>query len=856
MADVATGETLDPGALVGGYRVLRELGGGGSGTVYAAEEPRIKKRVAIKVLRRSALDDAAAAARFEREARAANDVRHPGIVDVIAIGELADGRPYLVMSLLEGRSLGDEIRARGRLPLGEAWVIARQVGDALAAAHEAGIIHRDIKPDNVFLELRRDRPAQAKILDFGLAKVGEEGREAKLTQSGAVMGTPAYTAPEQWWNVGIDARTDQYAFGAMLFEMLTGSPPFLGERFFELAQKHLHEAPPTLSSAGVSASPEVESLLARALAKSADDRFPSMRALIEAGDRAFGVDGEATDSPNQLNYEPIQLNFDNNKSPGDIKSKNQADINKLSLAGKPPPKIAVHVSLLAAGLACIVALGYAGPVRRDVLEWLHIAGFGSYASIALFTAASLLLPAAAKTQKIQIQKIHGRARLRFLLALLPAALGGLATYTGWHAIMNRIAPRPPTEQLPIFFVGTYEANAARFIGFSLSTLLSLSLLALAPSWSQSDAPRRREIPAAVLGLALLAAGALAARAPSGAFIATVTAAALALPLLTRATDRAPNASFIERSLAELCAVLLSIAVAYGRLEAREAILWSEQPTRADRALEILAADAERTATGVIAATCIALVLLLRALDLIRARSLIPSLIPSLRAAAPLIASILLACAADIALHIRFLRTRDDLRAALAPQFSLFARLDPPLAGDAAPALSPPHAAPAAQLTRDIVAVNGIGIARLGALRSPEGALNIGRDLNHALASSLKSAPSGSHLVAASDAPDLSIAIDREVDYGSLLLFLRIARSAGVKRAEILLTRGRAPLLPASAPPEAAYVLASDFAAVPIELTGEGFGAPETDRFERVAPRLVIEAARLAGSPIRVAVPSP
>ena len=862
MAELARGDDLlEPGALVGGYRIERELGGGGSGTVYAAEEPRIKKRVAIKVLRRSALHDAAAAARFEREARAANDVRHPGIVDVIAIGSLEGGRPYLVMSLLEGRSLGDEIRARGRVPLGEAWGIARQVADALAAAHEAGIIHRDIKPDNVFLEARRDRAPQAKILDFGLAKVegDEEAGEAKLTQSGAVVGTPAYTAPEQWWNVGIDARTDQYAFGAMLFEMLTGSPPFAGARFFELAQKHLHEAPPTLSSAGVTAPPEVEAFLARSLAKSAGDRFGSMRELIEAGDRAFGraevapgeVVGEvAPEAPKQPNLNAIELRPAPEAVLDASKSQIQAVANSPEPTAEASPDIALHMAVLAAGLASIVALGYAGPARRDVIEWLHIAGYGSYASIALFTLAALLLPAAARDPR--------RARPRFLLALLPAIAGGLTTYTGWHAIMNGIAPLPPTEQLPIFFVGTYEANAARFIGFSLSTLLSLSLLVLAPSFKKraADAPRRREIAAAAIGLGLLAAGALLAKAPSGAFIAAVTAAAIALPLLTRSPDRTPDDSFIERALAEVCAVLLAVAVAFGRIEAREAVLWSEQPTRADRALEIIAASAERTATSVIAAACLALLLLLRALDLARARALLPSLRPSFRAAAPLTAAILLACAADIALHVRFLRTRDDLRAALAPQFSLFARLDPPLAGDPATALTPPHAAPAAQLTRDIVAVNGTGVARLGALRSPEGALNIGRDLNHALASLPKSAPGGPLLIAPANAPDLSIAIDREVDFGSLLLFLRIARSAGVRRGEILLTRGRAPALPATAPPEAGYVLASDFAAVPIELADEGFSAPEGDRFDRVAPSLVIEAARLAGSPVRIAVPPP
>src|SRR5882724_11284322 len=142
---------LSSGTMVGAYRIGRLLGAGGVGAVYAAEEPTIKKRVAIKVLKRSFLDDPTMAARFTQEARAANEIRHPGIVDVFAIGALPDGRPYLVMSLLEGRSLRDELKARGKLPPAEAWAIARDVAEALSAAHAAGIIHRDLKPDNVFL---------------------------------------------------------------------------------------------------------------------------------------------------------------------------------------------------------------------------------------------------------------------------------------------------------------------------------------------------------------------------------------------------------------------------------------------------------------------------------------------------------------------------------------------------------------------------------------------------------------------------------------------------------------------------------------------------------------------------------
>jgi hypothetical protein len=449
--------------------------------------------------------------------------------------------------------------------------------------------------------------------------------------------------------------------------------------------------------------------------------------------------------------------------------------------------------------------------------------------------------------------------------------------------MGSIAPLSPTARLTTYFLGTYEANAARFIGFSFSTLLSLSLVALAcdpafdptPSTSSPPpppGPRRREIPASVLGLALLAAGALAARAPSGAFIATITAAALALPLLLSRgrSQREPTSPLlsIERSLATICAVLLAIAVGYSRIEAREAVLWGEQPTRADRALEIIAAHAERTATGAIAVACLAAAVILSALEITRAPSPSLSLRAAARRSAPLLIALAVCAAADAAIHLRFVRTRDALRAALAPQFSLFSRLDPPLAGAAldTPAFTP-HVAPAAQLTRDIVAINGRGVARLAAMRSAEGAINIGRDLNHALAGGeTEGDPQGApdpaveRAIAAnarsSSAPDLSIAVDREIDYATLLLFLRIARSSGVERAEILLTRGRPPVLPVSAPPEAGYVLAGDFAAVPIKLADQGFRAPDGDRFDVVARALATEASARGGEPVILFVPAP
>ncbi|MEJ7729130.1 MAG: protein kinase [Polyangiaceae bacterium] len=552
---------LAPGTMLGAYRVEYRLGGGGVGTVYAAEEPTIRKRVAIKVLRHSFADDAAAAARFEREARAANDVRHPGIVDVFAIGKLPDGRPYLVMSLLEGRSLREEIAARGRFEPGEAWALAHEIGEALAAAHEAGIIHRDLKPDNVFIEryagagtaARRPRP---RILDFGLAKVeaGEdEPSPMKLTQSGVPMGTPAYMAPEQWWADGVEARTDQYAFGVMLFEMLAGRPPFGSQQFIELAQQHLHEPPPSLADLGVAATPAVETLLARALEKKPQDRFESMRALLAAGEHAFGGDaGEDSGDLPATGHEATVLAPEGTtgkvsplrgvaalarprRSADDALATGRNELPATSALDEPlataPPLTrpwgryaAAPMATVVVGIAAIVAVGYAGEDRHDPRAWSLIAGWAAHGSLLLFLMAFVALLLVARRRA----RDGRRTLLPWWLALLPGIGGAFGTYTGWVKVSEGTRQAEAAAQLPMFNMGMYEANAARFIGLWLSTLLLCSLAAL-PGLSGALSTgttltgalgvRRRESLAAAAVLLALTAVAVWMAAPSGALVA-------------------------------------------------------------------------------------------------------------------------------------------------------------------------------------------------------------------------------------------------------------------------------------------------------------------------------------------------
>ena len=840
---------LLPGTMVGDYRVERRLGQGGVGTVYAAEEPTIKKRVAIKVLRRAFAEDPSMAARFEREARAVNEIRHPGIIDVFAVGRLPDGRPYLVMSLLEGASLRDELAARGGLPLGEAWRLSRAVADAVAAAHDAGIVHRDLKPDNVFLERFGDAPARVRVLDFGIAKREQpDGDEAvKLTAAGAPLGTPAYMAPEQWWGAGVTARTDQYALGAMLFEMLAGRPPFPSQRFAELLQQHVHEPPPTLASAGVAAPAAVEALVARLLAKAPEDRFASMPAVIAAGDLAFGVpaadEGPAlaplpAPAPLQEVTAPTELAPPSRPAPAPATSR------VLSLY------LRLHAAVIVVGFAALVAVGYAGYVRHDVLGWMRIGGWGQYATAAWIPiAASGLVLVARRRAATGVA-----SRAGFWLALLPAIFGAFTTYTGWTVILRHMGDFGALQRLAVFGEGTYEANGGRFLGFAVAAVFCLSLAALpgvsgmaSATVTLTGAPgvRRVEALAAAAVLIVIALAAALVGAPSGALIAGTCAAALGLGLAlpTVHADTAARDE-LERAAASVLAVAFAVAAGVTRVEAREAFLWVEDRTRASRVAEIMATQYERDATLFLAAASLGV---LGVLEILRIRRLLPlgALGRPSAGTAALAIVVALAAAGDAVQHGRFIGKRDELRAEIASQFALLARLDPPPGDALDPERFPPHRATALQITCDAIAVDGRGVARLAALDGAEGRAHVASDLNHALAQAALAQADAAEL-------DLSVAIDRRVETGVLVHLLRIARGAGVRRVEILLTRGASTRLPPRAPPEAAIVLPTDFVALPAELSDDGMALPEAEAFGRIAPELIAGALATPG-PLRLLV---
>src|SRR5712691_7747927 len=269
--DPMLGQTLDEK-----YRLDAQLGIGGMGTVYRARHLLIDRPVAVKVLNPRFVEDEAARTRFQREARAAGRLQHTNAVTVTDFGQTQDGYVYIVMELLEGRTLRDILAKEAPLEAARSVSLMLQVSDAVAAAHQAGIIHRDLKPANIFIVQRAEVPSLVKVLDFGIAKLAAESLEEDevkaLTQVGAMIGTPRYMSPEQCDGAELTPAADVYSLGVILYEMLTGTVPFSGSTPLAIAMRHFSE-PPRSPREIVSSIPlELEKVVLHALEKRPEAR--------------------------------------------------------------------------------------------------------------------------------------------------------------------------------------------------------------------------------------------------------------------------------------------------------------------------------------------------------------------------------------------------------------------------------------------------------------------------------------------------------------------------------------------------------------------------------------------------------
>jgi eukaryotic-like serine/threonine-protein kinase len=274
--------------LSGKYRVEEKLAEGGMGCVYKATHVLMEKTVAIKVLHAALSADDKIVARFTREAKAASRISHPHALTVTDFGEAENGVVFLVMEYLDGRTLKQAVREGGPMPLARVVQIVRQVGGALQAAHEQGVVHRDLKSDNIML-VETGGGDWAKVLDFGIAKITDSlgAADPGLTAPNIIIGTPQYMSPEQCGqSAEIDARSDIYSFGVILYEMLAGRVPFTGETPTAIMMKHVQEPAPSILEARRDLPAEVGRVVARALAKSPDERFQTAAEFAQAFVRA------------------------------------------------------------------------------------------------------------------------------------------------------------------------------------------------------------------------------------------------------------------------------------------------------------------------------------------------------------------------------------------------------------------------------------------------------------------------------------------------------------------------------------------------------------------------------------------
>ena len=923
---------VEPGIEVGPWMIEAQIGDGGMALVFSAQHNATGERGALKLLRSELFHDAEIVGRFAREARVLRSLEHPSVVPVLDTGRLASGRPWLVTAELSGCSLSAVLATRGTISQAEAWPIARAVLDALAVAHAAGVVHRDVKPGNIFLEGTTPAAAtcaagRARLLDFGLAKADERtGDDAvkRVTKTGAAVGTPAYMAPEQWWGKPVDGRTDLYGLGATIFELLAGEPPHRGDTYAQLVEHVLHDPVPSLRARVANVPLAVDAFVARLLAREPVDRFSNAWIARAAGDEAFAalpttepaaaatttplpslstpaavailgappppialipllspapvvaatteevthdlslelssaasieleLDEESTHEASALRPPPpptsIELDDDSvglgypaipRPSPVPIEvvpsSSTEVDpaqpqqasavasqrlrLTPISAEDYTPRYYRLHVAIAVLGVLAIVALGYAGPAPRDVLGWMRDGGWGMFPIVVGFFGAAAAMPRFGVRRAMLGQPGHAA----YALAALPVVFGSIATWLCWLVVRDVVAPLEPARAFVVLHMGVVEAHTPRFVGFALGAV-SFLLLAAMPTrrFREQRAGAWRTADIAAGGLFALTALAVVIGARSGAFVAAVAATAVFLGRgLSLAPTRIRFNEAVDHAVATLVATLLAIGAAFARLDARIAAPFGDEGiTRAARVDTIVEAALERSLSRWIAAAAVSTVLGIAVLRLVRLRPTQGRLrLP--RTGMAMLMAMPAFFALDAAASAVFHAKRAELDVLLAPQFSLLAELVPPQARGGW--LQTPMDAPALQVTRSTIAVEGRPVARVEALDASATRDGVVQEIARAVA---ENPPTKDH-------PDLALLADREVAWDDLEVVLRLARQAGARKIDVLLTRGEPVVIPRGAPPEAGAVTPSDFAVLRVEIAVAGGQRAEGATFDAVA----------------------
>jgi len=366
-------EPLEPGQMVGEYRIERLLGRGGMGWVYEGIHPVIEKRVAVKVLKPALAEEPDAVLRFVAEAKAVNRIGHPNIVDIFAFGQLPNGAQYFVMDYLPGESLNDRLEKGAALSYAESKHMLGQIMDALEAAHEVGIIHRDLKPDNIYLAQRKQGFPEVELLDFGVAKLTEEGVTEGRTRTGVPIGTPAYMSPEQCRGREVDFRSDLYALGVILYELFTGHVPFRSDSYMEVIFAQVHNTPDRPCSL-VEIPEELEAIILWCLDKNAAVRPQSVVALRERLTACLDqlIEQGATPPVIARKHADQAISYDPTVTPDQL-SAQQLPSALGTPVGMSTPRLGTPPPPAGAAEAAAAAAAAAAQTQRKPMRWVVIA---------------------------------------------------------------------------------------------------------------------------------------------------------------------------------------------------------------------------------------------------------------------------------------------------------------------------------------------------------------------------------------------------------------------------------------------------------------------------------------------------
>lgn len=386
--DTPASGAVRPGDLLGTFRLERELGRGGMGTVFLAEDQSLSRKVAVKILPAGLAHDPDLAKRFKKEAQIAASLIHPNIISVFVVGEASGGLPFYAMSHLSGGALTDRLK-NGPLPFPEALRLTQDILAGLGFAHAKGVVHRDIKPGNI-LFTENGTPV---IVDFGIAHASIGTRVATI--SGAMIGTPHYMSPEQWNGKPVDGRSDLYAVGAMLYQMLTGNPPFVGADANALMCAHLLQ-PVAKPSSMVSTIPSwLDAIVLKALEKDPSRRFQTAEEFLAASETGLGISPRTPlPNPDLMRTTPLSIPpspaSSTPSSPGQAPMPNQGQIN--SRSGMASGESDVPAFLLSGPIVLAVPPWYRRPIVMFIAGCLAVPlAFVAYAAVQSWSRASVPL---------------------------------------------------------------------------------------------------------------------------------------------------------------------------------------------------------------------------------------------------------------------------------------------------------------------------------------------------------------------------------------------------------------------------------------------------------------------------------